>query len=273
MSRREHAAASAPSLVSGFCLPLKAVPADGTISSFPPRPHLPRPPSPFPCAHPRSTPSFTGIAKMDLSAPGPAAAAAAASTPAASAASTPITSPSKEQPNGGDAKASKGGKGGDAALPKGDACVGRIIYPPGVFGGEAVFVPRSSTLADPKVHVRARCEGVQGIREWHRGRRPRPSTSGPSLLPHSAESGIGCDTCRHTHTHTHTHAHTHTHYSSQAAAKLAEDDGWLTVFVYDTNTDTSYFNVYGESGSTVWAQLRVRRRHGWNLGWEATLPL
>ncbi|KAG2440102.1 hypothetical protein HXX76_004216 [Chlamydomonas incerta] len=116
-----------------------------------------------------SMPSFTGIAKMDLTAPGPAA---------ASASSTPVTSPSKEQ-HGSDGKGGKGGKGGEAALAKGDACVGRIAYPPGVFGGEAVFVPRASTLADPK-----------------------------------------------------------------AAAKLAEDDGWLTVFVYDTNTDTSYFNVY-----------------------------
>ncbi|GFR51519.1 hypothetical protein Agub_g13935 [Astrephomene gubernaculifera] len=80
-----------------------------------------------------SVPSFTGIAKLDLT------------------------------PN-------KPGK---------DACVSRITYPPGCFGGEAVFVPRASTLADPR-----------------------------------------------------------------AAKRCSEDDGWLMVYVYDTNADVSYMNLY-----------------------------
>ncbi|PNH02028.1 Carotenoid 9,10(9',10')-cleavage dioxygenase 1 [Tetrabaena socialis] len=36
-----------------------------------------------------------------------------------------------------------------------DACVGRITYPQGVFGGEAVFVPRAATTADPRTAARA----------------------------------------------------------------------------------------------------------------------
>ncbi|KAG2454857.1 hypothetical protein HYH02_000688 [Chlamydomonas schloesseri] len=138
-----------------------------------------------------STPSFTGIAKMDLTAPGPAA---------SSTANTPATSPAKDQHH------HNGGGKGEAALPKGDACVGRITYPPGVFGGEAVFVPRASTLTDAK-----------------------------------------------------------------ASAKLAEDDGWLTVFVYDTNTDTSYFNVYDAKtmAAKPVASVRMPRRvpYGFHGTW------
>ncbi|KAG2490110.1 hypothetical protein HYH03_011416 [Edaphochlamys debaryana] len=36
------------------------------------------------------------------------------------------------------------------AKPGKDACCGKIVYPPGCYGGEAVYVPRATTIADPK---------------------------------------------------------------------------------------------------------------------------